>query len=143
MSNHSPLTFEMAFRQYLAIFNGSPQCYSEDFEPLFEQLYQDQVYLEDDHGPLSREETKARHAKLLAAGWKSQLIHFRRVGLNQFDVKYRFVSSEGEEVVVHKHITAIDRKIAKVQDIDGSLPMLVKSQGKATYYNMSKLLVPL
>ncbi len=142
MLNHSPPMFEMAFRQYLAIFNGSPQSYFEDFEPLFEQLYNDQAYLEDEHGPLSREETKARHAQLLAAGWKSEPIHFRRVGLNQFDVKYKLVLSEGKEVVVRKHITTIDRKIAKIQDIDGSLPMLVKSQGRATYYNMSKLLVP-
>lgn len=141
MVNHSPPTFEMAFRQYLAIFKGTPKSHSENFEPLFEQLYQDQLYLEDDHGPLSREETKAHHAQLLAAGWKAELIHFRRVGLNQFDVKYRFISSEGEQVV-NKHITTIDRKIAKVQDIDDSLPLLVKAQGKATYYNMSKLLVP-
>ena len=142
MTYPSPPPFEMAFRQYLAIFSGTPKNFSEDFEPLFEQLYLNQLYLEDDNGPLSRKKVKDHHAQVLALGWKAELIHFRRVGLNQFDVKFRFVTNEGEQDIIHKHITTIDRKIAKVQNIDGSLTLLVKAQGKATYYNMSKLLVP-
>jgi hypothetical protein len=142
MNSSTPIPFEMAFRQYLAIFNGTPKRFS-DCEPLFEQLYHNQLYLEDENGPLSRKKAKAYHAQLLAAGWKAELIHFRRVGLNQFDVKFRFVTNGGEQhKMIHKHITTIDRKVAKVQNIDGSLRSLVKAQGKAAYYNMSKIAVP-
>ncbi|KAL7435107.1 hypothetical protein ACHAXM_004446 [Skeletonema potamos] len=142
MNSSTPIPFEMAFRQYLAIFNGTPKRFS-DFEPLFDKLYHNQLYLEDENGPLSRKKVKAYHAQLLAAGWKAELIHFRRVGLNQFDVKFRFVTNGGEEQeTIHKHITTIERKIAKVQNIDGTLRSLIKAQGKATYYNMSKIAVP-
>ena len=136
----SPPMFEMALRQYLAKFDGKPKSFSKDVEPLFDQLYQDELYLEN--GPLSRKKTKAYHAQILAAGWKAELIHFRRVGLNQYDVKFRFVTSEGEQDIIHKHITTIDRKIAKVQNLDGSFTLSAKAQGKATCYNMSKLFVP-
>jgi hypothetical protein len=64
----SPPMFEMALRQYLAKFDGKPKSFSEDVEPLFDQLYQDELYLEHENGPLSRKKTKAYHAQVLAAG---------------------------------------------------------------------------
>ena len=110
-------TLEQRFRQYLAAFDGKKKDFSE-VEPLFDALfheeYSDTIHFR--HQAVSREQTKADHAKHVAMGSKATLVHYRRVGFNTIDVSYVFFNDQ-EEVVTRQLLTRQNGRIIRAQRI--------------------------
>ena len=87
--------FELALRQYFAAFDGINNIAQEDFKSCFDNLYaKDYTFYTNNGNTLTREEIYERQTKLLASGMKATLIYFRRIGLDNIDIKVGLANGE-------------------------------------------------
>jgi len=135
----STYNYELAFRQYIAAFNGTNDLSPAEFKSLFDNVHhKDFNYLLMDERvigrdgmmhlkartPLTREEIFQLHSKHYASGQKVTLIHFRKIGLDCIDIKVRLVTGD-EETTVHVVNTISGGQVVVSREIDESFPLKV------------------
>ena len=133
----SSYQFELAFRQYVAAFDGTNDLSPAEFKTLFDKVHhKDLTYRTDEKvigkdgmmhfkaKELTREEIFALHSKHYASGQKVTLIHFRKIGMDCIDIKVRLVIGE-EETIVRVVNTISDGKVALSQEMDESFPLKI------------------
>ena len=128
----SSYQFELAFRQYVAAFDGTNDLSPAEFKTLFDKVHhKDLTYhlvhervIGDDgmiylkaRKPLTSEEIFALHSKHYASGKKGTLIHFRKIGMDCIDIKVRLVIGE-EETIVRVINTISDGQAVLSREID-------------------------
>ena len=128
--------FELAFRKYVAAFDGTNDLSPAEFKTLFDNLHHkdlkyrliDEKVIGGDgmmhlkaKKPLTRDEKFESHAKMYASGHKVTLIYFRKISLDCIDTKVRIVNGEEDEIrrVVH---TISGGKAVLSQEITPGLP---------------------
>ena len=80
--------FELALRQYIAAFDSTKNISPAEFKSRFDNLYhKDFIFHDKDGIILTREQICERESSQLASGTKMTLIHFRKIGLECFDIK--------------------------------------------------------
>ena len=112
--------FELALRQYIAAFDGTNNISPSEFKSRFDNLYQKNFIFHTKDGKiLTREEVYERESSQLASGTKVTLIHFRKIGLECFDIKLGLAN--GEEHSTIRAVTTMSIKQAAVsREIDES-----------------------
>ena len=135
----SSYQFELAFRQYIAAFDGTNDLSPAEFKTLFDKVHhKDLTYRLTDEKvigrdrimhlkartPLTREEIFELHSKHYASGQKVTLIHFRKIGMDCIDIKVRLVIGE-EETIVRVVNTISDGQVALSQEMDESFPLKI------------------
>ena len=87
--------FELALRQYFAAFDGTNNISPAEFKSRFDNLnHKDFTFRLKDGTILTREEVYEHDTKLLASGTKVSLIYFRRIGLDNIDIKVGLTNGE-------------------------------------------------
>lgn len=137
----STYQFELAFRQYVAAFDGTNDLSPAEFKSLFDNVYHkdfncsskdekvlggdDMMHLKATQLKLrTREEIFQFHSKHYASGQKVTLIHFRKIGLDCIDIKVRFVTGK-EDFTVRVVHTISGGQVVLSRDIDESFPLKV------------------
>jgi len=135
----SSYQFELAFRQYIAAFDGANDLSPAEFKSLFDNVHHKGLnYLPKDEKviggdgmmhlkavtPVTREEIYQLHSKHYASGQKVTLIHFRKIGLDCVDIKVRLVNGK-EETTVRVVNTLSNSQVVLSREIDESFPLLV------------------
>ena len=135
----SSYQFELAFRQYIAAFDGTNDLSPAEFKTLFDKVHhKDLTYRLTDEKvigkdgimhlkartPLTREEIFELHSKHYASGQKVTLIWIRKIGMDCIDIKVRLVIGE-EETIVRVVNTISDGQVALSQEMDESFPLKV------------------
>ena len=112
--------FELALRQYIAAFDGTSTISPSDFKSRFDNLYQKNfIFHTKDGNILTREEVYERESSQLASGTKVTLIHFRKIGLECFDIKVGLANGEKHSTI--RAVTTMSIKQAAVsREIDES-----------------------
>eukprot|EP00984_Skeletonema_dohrnii_P033853 scaffold31840_cov67-Skeletonema_dohrnii-CCMP3373.AAC.1 len=112
--------FELALRQYIAVFDGTNNIPPAKFQTRFDNLYHKNfTFLSKDGNTLTREEVYEREASKLANGTKVTLIHFRKIGLDCIDIKLGLVNG-GEEHAVRFVTTITAKQAVTSKEIDES-----------------------
>ena len=104
--------FELALRQYIAAFDGTNDLSPAEFKSRFDNVYhKDFIFVPKDErviggdgmmhlkarSPLTREEVFQQDSKLYLCPQTTAmltLIHFRKIGLDCFDIKLRLVKAK-------------------------------------------------
>ena len=135
----SSYQFELAFRQYIAAFDGTNDLSPAEFKTLFDKVHhKDLTYRLTDEKvigkdgimhlkartSLTREEIFELHSKKYASGQKVTLIHFRKIGMDCIDIKVRLVIGE-EETIVRVVDTISDGQAVLSQEMNESFPLKV------------------
>ena len=112
--------FELALRQYIAAFDGTNNISPSEFKSRFDNLYyKDFIFHDKDGNILTREQIYERESSQLASGTKVTLIHFRKIGLECFDIKVGLAN--GKEHSTIRAVTTISAKQATIsREIDES-----------------------
>jgi hypothetical protein len=132
--------FELAIRQYIAAFNGTNDISPEEFKARFNNLYyknytfvpkEEKIIGKDGmmhlkaKAPLTRDQIFKLESSKLASGTKMTLIHFRKIGLDCFDIKIRQETGEQENTIrVVTTITAVKHAVIS-KEIDESFPLKI------------------
>ena len=113
--------FELALRQYIATFDGTNNISPTEFKSRFDNLYhKDFIFHAKDRNTLTREDVYERESRQLASGTKVTLIHFRKIGLECFDIKVGLAN--GKEHSTIRAVTTISAKQATIsREIDESI----------------------
>lgn len=122
-------TCEPALRKYFAAFDGTKKDFS-DVEDLFEVLYHPTFALTTADGKIvARDDVKEMHSGYLAMAPKVRLIHYRKIGLECVDVKFRVVAAGDVKVVRVIYSYSIeDGRLLKAQEISDSLVSVIKAR---------------
>eukprot|EP00986_Skeletonema_menzelii_P004700 scaffold1633_cov147-Skeletonema_menzelii.AAC.17 len=136
----SSYQFELAFRQYVAAFDGTNALSPAEFKTLFDKLHHNDLEyrLVDEKviggdgmmhlkakKPLTRDEKFESHSKIYASGHKVTLIYFRKIGLDCIDTKVLIVKNGEEDEIRRVVHTISDGKAVLSQEIDESIPSKV------------------
>ena len=110
--------YEIALRQYIDAFDGTNNISQEEFKSRFDRLYhKDYTFHTKDGDTYTREQVYERHAGQFSKGIKAQLIHFRKIGLDCFDVKIALDNDDKHMTL--RHVTTISASQANIaKEID-------------------------
>mmetsp|Transcript_20776 Transcript_20776/g.31357 ORF Transcript_20776/g.31357 Transcript_20776/m.31357 type:complete len:154 (-) Transcript_20776:1134-1595(-) len=127
--------FELALRQYIAVFDGKNELPPADFQAKFDALYhpkfsfvpkdntdraEDGMILASKATPLSRDEMFAKEKAKYAAGTSMTLVHLRKIGLDCFDIAIK-----EEDTTIRVVTTISDKQAAITREIDECHPLSV------------------
>ena len=112
----SQLSIEMAMREFLAIFNGTPREFTKEDEKLLYSFYEDNIRVIAGPTPtsLTKEQWRGFVKATLEAGRKVTDFQFTSVDKSHFEYKTTFVDSEGVKKVDHSIAAYRDGKIYEV-----------------------------
>ena len=132
--------FELALRQNIAAFDGTNSISPEEFKSRFDNLYyknytfvpkEEKIVGKDGmmhlkaKAALTRDQIFKLESSKLASGTKMTLIHFRKIGLDCFDIKIRQVKGAQENTIrVVTTITAAKHAVIS-KEIDESFPLKI------------------
>ena len=112
--------YEIALRQYIAAFDGTNSISQEEFKSRFDNLHhKDYTFHASNGNALTREQMYERHANQFSSGTKATLIHFRKLGLDCFDVKIALDNGE-KHMTIRKVTTISDKRAVVAKEIDES-----------------------
>lgn len=150
----STYQFELAFRQYVAAFDGTNDLSPAEFKSLFDNVHhKDFNYRPKDDkfrggngmihvkakAPLTREEIFQLHSKHYASGQKVTLIHFRKIGLDCIDIKVRLVTGK-EDTTVRVVNTISGGQVVLSREIDESFPSkILEAKCASTVYKWKEV----
>ena len=150
----STYQFELAFRQYVAAFDGTNDLSPAEFKSLFDNVHHkdfnyrpkdEKVIGGDDmmhlkaKAPLTREEIFQLHSKHYASGQKVTLIHFRKIGLDCIDIKVRLVTGK-EDTTVRVVNTISGGQVVLSREIDESFPSkILEAKCASTVYKWKEV----
>ena len=136
----STYQYELAFRQYIAAFDGTNNLSPAEFKSLFDNVHHKDfnhrlmdekvigrdgmMHLKKARTSMTREEIFQLHSKHYASGQKVTLIHFRKIGLDCIDIKVRLVTGD-EETTVRVVNTISGGQVVVSREIDESVPLKV------------------
>ena len=114
--------YEIALRQYIAAFNGTNDISQEEFKSRFDNLHhKDYTFHASNGNILTREQVYKMHEGQFSSGSKVTLIHFRKLGLDCFDVKVAIVNEYDGKDMTTRNVTTISAQQAKTAtEIDES-----------------------
>jgi hypothetical protein len=112
--------YEIALRQYIAAFDGTNNISQEEFKSRFDNLHhKDYTFHASNGNTLTREQMYERHEAQFSSGSKVTLIHFRKLGLDCFDVKIALDNGE-KHMTIRKVTTISDKRAVVAKEIDES-----------------------